>query len=162
MSFTRRIEKLLRSPGRFAAFWLCALFGLAACTTTAQNAGPGVAAATPQTVAEPDRSAPARKTIPATRPPAPPSRPQQLLGMTPIRVAELLGEPKLIRTEPPAQVWLYRNKSCIFHVYLYSLEAAGAYSVSHIAAVSPRGDTVAVDSCFSETVIGAHRKPQDS
>jgi hypothetical protein len=141
---------------RGVGFGVITAIGLAACAGT-QEPATGAAATTPTGLAA--QSSP-RRAATVTKLPLP--LPSQLLGMTPVRVSALLGQPELIRIEPPAQVWLYRNQTCIFHVYLYTASGSAGYSVSHIAAVSLQGQALAVDSCFAETITGASHRQQSS
>lgn len=45
--------------------------------------------------------------------------PEQLIGLGPNEVHDLLGTPALVRREAPAQVWQYLGESCVFDVILY-------------------------------------------
>jgi hypothetical protein len=51
----------------------------------------------------------------------PPPRPtiQNLLKLEARQVQTLLGQPDLSRRETPAQVWQYRNDTCVLIVFLY-------------------------------------------
>ena len=158
MPSIRRTQKTMRAP------WLLALCMLvAACATPQQHISkaPEPIDAAAAGKADADR---AIEPEDSDIPPAARRKPlaNELLGMTSLRVAALLGRPMLIRSEPPAQVWLYRNESCIFHVYLYASADLYGYSVRHIDAVSPRGDAIAVGACFSETIDRARRRPRSS
>jgi hypothetical protein len=54
----------------------------------------------------------------ATLPPARPTI-QHLLKLEARQVQSLLGDPDLSRRETPAQVWQYRNDTCVLIVFLY-------------------------------------------
>lgn len=159
MALAGRRAGMLQMLPRTAVICLFAATALAACTSTQQRTWDSAlgTAATP-----PDRRTGGNETQAAIAPKLPIPPPSQLLGMTPVNVTNLLGQPELVRFEPPAQVWLYRNESCVFHVYLYTTSGSAGYSVNHIAAVSLRGQTVPIDSCFAETVTGASHRAQNS
>ena len=159
MLLARRTGNMFQMLPRGAAFCVFSAIGLVACTTTQQRAQDS---ATSTVVTSPPGLAGQNGPQAAIALQAPPPVSSQLLGMTPVHVTALLGQPELIRFEPPAQVWLYRNQSCVFHVYLYTTSGNAGYNVSHIAAVSLRGQPLAVDSCFAETVTGASLRAQSS
>ncbi|HZD25592.1 MAG TPA: hypothetical protein VE631_04970 [Alphaproteobacteria bacterium] len=141
-----------RSAGRLTG--LSGLLGaallLAACVgqTPPQTSKASVTTATPAKLTEVEP--PAAPTVdPPAPPPAPPADPAQLIGMGSDGLAMLLGQPALKRAEPPAQVWLYPARACVFHVYLYAPKGGGAYRVTHYEAVPRRlGDSVDPD-CFA-------------
>src|SRR5262245_27258158 len=47
------------------------------------------------------------------------SAPPKVLGLKPHDVQELLGMPKLVRRDDPAEVWQYRSNACVLDVFLY-------------------------------------------
>ena len=51
--------------------------------------------------------------------------PDELIGLTPNGVRDLLGTPSLVRHDLPAQVWQYRTADCVLDLYLYPPAAAG-------------------------------------
>ena len=48
--------------------------------------------------------------------------PVQLMGLAPDAVGRLLGQPSLLRNEPPAQVWQYKLANCVLDIFLYAEE----------------------------------------
>ena len=51
---------------------------------------------------------------------APAQRPAtQLVGMSAGEITRLLGLPKMLRREPPAEVWQYASARCVVFVFLY-------------------------------------------
>jgi len=58
--------------------------------------------------------------------------PSALLGLARADVAALLGPPRLLRRDPPAEMWQYRNEECVLHLFLYPVRAAAAYEVRHV------------------------------
>jgi hypothetical protein len=66
-------------------------------------------------------------------------RPDELVGLNPAQVTELLGNPGLVRRDAPAQIWQYRGPDCVLDLYLYPPAAAGkAHDVKHTVSDSQR------------------------
>ena len=59
----------------------------------------------------------------------------ELIGLTPVELRQLLGEPTLMRQDPPAQIWQYAADICVMHVFLYLPDDGGQRRVTY---VSPR------------------------
>ncbi len=57
--------------------------------------------------------------------------PRTLLGLEHHQVMALLGEPSFTRRDDPAQIWQYRDSTCILDVVLYRPEGGGPYRVTH-------------------------------
>jgi hypothetical protein len=86
-------------------------------------------------------------------PPPPPEPvidddPQQLYGLDSTALDELLGQPSLIRTEAPAQIWQYRSQTCVFDIFLY--EEAGASRVTYIEARDGAAAQIEARYCLNE------------
>ena len=84
----------------------------------------------------PSAIAPVAAEVPAPPEPAPsPAEPAAmrvpelpvLIGMGPAQLIGLLGEPDLRRSEPPAELWQYRDADCVLDVFLYA--DGGGYRV---------------------------------
>ena len=58
--------------------------------------------------------------------------PTALLGLARADVAALLGPPRLLRRDPPAEMWQYRNEGCVLHLFLYPVPADTGYEVRHV------------------------------
>ena len=58
--------------------------------------------------------------------------PKALIGLDRSGLSKLLGEPRLVRRETPAEIWQYVGTECVFDVFLY--EEQGAYRVIHAEA----------------------------
>ena len=43
----------------------------------------------------------------------------RLTGLEPNELLSLLGEPNLRRSDPPAELWQYRDAGCVLELYLY-------------------------------------------
>ncbi len=131
------------TPVRPAGRWFCALgaglvWALAACQAPAPAAVPPVADAPADEPADqaPSTGAAAAPPEPATAalPPEPviDDDPQQLVGIGPVALSAILGEPELIRREAPAEIWQYRGDDCVFDVFLY--DTAGRREVTYVEA----------------------------
>lgn len=68
------------------------------------------------------------------------NEPEQLIGLQSHAVSAILGEPTLKRHDPPAQVWLYTELGCAFHVFLYR-RLSGEYTVKYYNFVTPNKKT---------------------
>ncbi len=58
--------------------------------------------------------------------------PEALIGLDRSGLSKLLGEPRLVRRETPAEIWQYVGTECVFDVFLY--EEKGGYRVIHAEA----------------------------
>ena len=58
--------------------------------------------------------------------------PKALIGLDRSGLSKLLGQPRLVRRETPAEIWQYVGTECVFDVFLY--EEQGAYRVIHAEA----------------------------
>ena len=58
--------------------------------------------------------------------------PSALLGLARADVVALLGPPGLLRRDPPAEMWQYRNEDCVLHLFLYAVRADAGYEVRHV------------------------------
>ena len=74
----------------------------------------------------------------------------------------LLGEPNLVRQEPPAQVWLYADGSCVFHVYLYEQPGDGGYRVTHYDMLTHARAIRPARDCFGSLLQRAEHRQLDS
>ena len=72
-----------------------------------------------------------------------------LIGLVDSELERILGKPDFRRNDPPAQIWQYRNPSCLFDVFLYQDQAAAdAYTVTHIEARGRDVNLVSDRKCF--------------
>jgi hypothetical protein len=138
-----------------------AAFALAL-VTTACAANPEVQSSAPaaEQIAKTPRIA--ERTSPPAVPVAPHADPGQLLGMQAGSLKLLLGEPNLVRREPPAQVWLYADGGCVFHVYLYEQPGAGGYRVTHYDVLTHARAIRPARDCFSSLLQRAEHRQLDS
>jgi hypothetical protein len=89
------------------------------------------------------------KPVEPAKPVAPPPKSGDVLGLGPIKVTDLLGEPGLIRREKPAEVWQYAGKDCVLHVFLYDDEPSGTFRVDHLEATDLEGAETSTDICLT-------------
>jgi hypothetical protein len=62
--------------------------------------------------------------------------PASLIGLDGPTVEHWFGKPGLVRRDYPAEVWQYRNPSCVLDVYLYDDD--DRLTVSHAEARAPK------------------------
>ncbi|HLJ19563.1 MAG TPA: hypothetical protein VKU84_05165 [Stellaceae bacterium] len=75
---------------------------------------------------------------------------EQLRGVPVATVARRLGEPDLVREEPPAVLWQYRSHDCVLELFFYrgGNELDVAYAEAH-----PRGlIRVSQSDCYADLV----------
>lgn len=82
--------------------------------------------------------------------------PRTLLGLEHHQVTALLGEPSFKRRDDPAQIWQYRDSTCILDVFLYRPEGGGAYRVTHVEVRGHGVIKVSDEDCFLRLL-----KPRD-
>jgi hypothetical protein len=99
-------------------------------------------------------SQPAKPEAVTPPPPPPPPLPttRDVLGLKPVKVSQMLGQPGLIRREKPAEVWQYAGSDCVLHVFLYDDEPSGTFRVDHLEATDLQGAMTSTDSCLAEMV----------
>jgi hypothetical protein len=90
----------------------------------------------------------------AQAPKAPPASdkmapPPKVLGLQPEDVQDLLGVPKLVRREAPAEVWQYRSTACVLDVFLYP-EDTGAQQVRYLEARTAAAEPALTDDCVND------------
>ncbi len=93
----------------------------------------------------------------AALPPVVDDDPARLMGLDPVGLAKVLGDPELIRREQPAEIWQYRGASCVFDVFLY--EDAGLKRVTYLEARDSTAQRVEERGCFNELLRARLAKP---
>ena len=83
--------------------------------------------------------------------------PARLMGLDRAGLAKLLGDPELLRREPPAEIWQYRGASCVFDVFLY--EQAGRQRVTYLEARDSAARRVGARGCLNELLRARLAKP---
>ncbi len=74
--------------------------------------------------------------------------PLALLGLARADIAALLGPPKLLRRDPPAEMWQYQSEACVVHVFLYSAPANAGYRVRHVEVRGRKSESAPVN-CYA-------------
>lgn len=59
-------------------------------------------------------------------------RPDQLLGLDGDRLTATLGPADFRRADGPAEIWQYRDGTCVLDLFLYADPAAGGLRVEHV------------------------------
>ena len=72
--------------------------------------------------------------------------PERFRAATPTMLVAELGEPRLRRQEPPAEVWQYRGQDCVLDFFLY--QDAQTFKVVHIEARDLSARSVETRSCL--------------
>ena len=72
----------------------------------------------------------------------------KVLGLKPHDVQELLGMPKLVRRDDPAEVWQYRSDACVLDVFIYPV-ATGA-QVRYLEARTVAAEPARTDECVND------------
>jgi len=75
--------------------------------------------------------------------------PPKVLGLEPRDVELLLGQPKLVRRDDPAEVWQYRSPACVLDVFLYP-EATGAQQVRYLEARNMAAEPARTEDCVND------------
>jgi len=112
------------------------------------------AAATPADSAEPRVVFVAPEIAP--QPPAKPvidDDPQRLMGLDVSELTRMLGDPRFVRRDASAQLWRYRNKTCILDLFLYRTGGRGEYSVSHVETRRSEGGSTPQRECFGALLL---------
>jgi len=72
-----------------------------------------------------------------------------LLGLGRLQVAKLLGDPSLLREEPPAEVWLYEGALCVLHLFLYEQASGPDYAVRYFEVRGSGDASVGQGICYA-------------
>jgi len=139
---TTRLARL-RSRARMRVFCLVAAAAvLAACQHV------------PQETAAPPPAAPPGPPAPVVPAAASPLQASAIMGLDRGALRKLLGEPRLIRHDAPAEVWQYQTTSCVLDLVLY--KQANKSRVVYAEARTPAADPTPTDNCLSD--VAATRK----
>ncbi len=83
-----------------------------------------------------------------------PNRPRitvkQLLGRSAELIEASLGKPDFLRSDGGAEIWQYKNSTCVLNVFLYddAPSAGGIKRVLHFDARTPDGKTADREACL--------------
>ena len=69
--------------------------------------------------------------------------------MTRADVAALFGLPRLLRRDPPAELWQYARRSCVLHLFLYRSPADGRYRVRHYETAARGATDIGETACLA-------------
>lgn len=158
-----------------------AAFGslLAACVDAGPPASPVNTVAVPPPrnspsnvvpIIQPDRSQSPEATenrlvaLRVQRTPSPTPKPMEadlVIGLAQVEVEELIGEPDLMREEPPATVWVYQGANCTLDVYFYlDIKSNKLTALSyHTGPPGQSEDKVAAQSCLGQIRAEKSAKP---
>ncbi len=89
----------------------------------------------------------------APRKPAIDDDPDRLMGLGTVELTRMLGDPRFVRRDSSAQLWRYRNKSCILDLFLYRGAGRAEYFVSHIEARHGEGGAAEKRECFGALLL---------
>lgn len=78
----------------------------------------------------------------------------RLVGLGRSELADLMGTPKILRHEPPGEVWLYKSDACVAHIYLYEEAGPDDYQVSYVETRS-EGAPVSSAQCLAHLASGS-------
>ena len=110
--------------------------------TTVQDAAPAAAMTPISPVA-----------APAHEKPTVDDNPERLMGLGAGELTIMLGSPRFIRRDSLAQLWRYRNKSCILDLFLYRNAGRREYFVNHIEARRAEGGAALKRKCFGALLL---------
>ncbi len=111
---------------------------------TAPAAGPPTAAVAPP--------------VPPVVPPAPEKPaidddPERLMGLGTGELTQMLGSPRFVRRDDSAQLWRYRNESCILNLFLYRNADRPGFWVAHVEARRIEGGAAQKRECFGALLL---------
>ena len=95
--------------------------------------------------------------------PEPLFRIENIVGLSPHTVEDILGAPEVVRHEKDARVWMYKNSNCVIHLYFYENELGDLvldYVDSMAADLSAPNPTVSGDACLDSFVIKREMLPE--
>lgn len=92
-----------------------------------------------------------------TLPPPVDDDPDRFMDATPATLVAELGEPRLRRSESPAEVWQYRADSCVLDFFLY--EEAQTFKVVHLEARDLSARSVETRSCLRSLLEARQESP---
>jgi hypothetical protein len=133
---------------------------LTGCLRPEKSAGGAAAPAAVAATAGPEAAgpAPAGRAVDMARLPPGDDNPERLMGLDAAALRAMLGAPRFLRRDNPAQLWRYAAAGCVLELYLYRSGPGGEYVVRHLAArpVPADGAAVSERSCLG-ALLRAHR-----
>lgn len=90
---------------------------------------------------------------PALLKPAVDDNPERLMGLGVGDLIKMLGNPRFVRRDSFAQLWRYRNKSCILDLFLYRNGSQSEFFVNYIEARRAKGGVALKRKCFGALLL---------
>lgn len=86
--------------------------------------------------------------------PPPAFNPKRLIGLGKHQIEQLLGKPAFVRRDKPAELWRYRDETCVLDLYLYRpVSQAGEEAiVRHFEVRRPAGGHTGARACLARLV----------
>ena len=118
--------------------------------SSSEQADPGSAAPAPALAARPE---PAEPTVD--------SNPERLLGLDRGGLTDLLGSPAFVRDDAPAQLWRYRNETCLLDLFLYTDNDPyrKRLTVKHYEARGAGDNKIEAEACLKNLLLARITKP---
>ncbi len=96
--------------------------------------------------------------VPPVAPPVPEKPaidddPERLMGLGTGALTQMLGRPGFVRRDASAQLWRYRNESCILDLFLYRGTGRPEYFVSYIEARRSEGGAAVKRECLGALLL---------
>jgi len=85
--------------------------------------------------------------------PAVDDNPERLMGLGVGELITMLGSPRFVRRDSSAQLWRYRNKSCILDLFLYRNGGRSEFFVNYIEARRAKGGVALMRKCFGALLL---------
>jgi hypothetical protein len=79
--------------------------------------------------------------------------PERLMGLGTGELTRMLGNPRFVRRDDSAQLWRYRNPSCILDLFLYRNADRPDFIVSHVEARRSEGGAAQERECFGALLL---------
>ncbi|MBL6928816.1 MAG: hypothetical protein ISR44_06550 [Rhodospirillales bacterium] len=95
-----------------------------------------------------DLPQPDQAEIAAITPPEDLPGPEQLMGLSSVKVEGLMGIPGFRRRDPPAELWQYSSPRCIFDIFLYQTKTSPEYRVTHLEARGRTAGSIPLRECY--------------
>ncbi len=103
----------------------------------------------PETAFKADPAQPEELTAEPVQETLPSHSPDDLIGLEPKAIQELLGPVSLKRWESEAQVMQFKSDQCVLDIYFYETAPGRAFEASFLSARTPTGADVDAASCLT-------------
>jgi len=85
--------------------------------------------------------------------------PERLMGLTGDDLKALLGAPRFVRRDRPAEIWQYGTDTCVLDLFLYAGDKGGPHRVSHFEFRGRTVAGVAPADCYRQLLATRPRAP---